>query len=197
MSDFMKEIQIVGYEVSHPFADVKNQYLNCGKEYRCLILGTFPSVASRDSGYFYGNSSNEFWEILGNVIGKDLQGMSNETRKKCLDDEGIALYDVVESYEGFGWYSSDILLFGGGKNHKYSLDFVSSFLRLFEEAKVMVTSRDAERKFLTHFINQSKNNKTKIEKPFYLPSPSSSNRMSKDEKKKKWQEAFEKAGLIK
>lgn len=208
MSDFMKEVRVVPwYKIFHPFADRKEKYLS-RNDYECLILGTFPSIASRDYGYFYGNSTNGFWEYLDYVFKVGLIEKSKEQREEWLNQRKIALYDIVESYEGTEWYSNDQMLFGCGKEHQYSLDFVYEFLQKNKKAKVMVTSREVENKFRSKFICKGikKSERTeqnlyfeKIEPElFYLPSPSQLNQYnSKKEKKEKWQSAFEKAGLIK
>ena len=45
--------------VTHPFAPVVDE--NC----RTLILGSFPSVKSRENGFYYGHPQNRFWRMLG------------------------------------------------------------------------------------------------------------------------------------
>ena len=206
MSDFMKEVKVVPwYKIFHPFADRKEKYLS-RNDYECLILGTFPSVASRDYGYFYGNSTNGFWEYLDEIFNTDLIEKSKEQREEWLNQRKIALYDIVESYEGAEWYSNDQMLFGCGKEHQYSLDFVYEFLQKNKKAKVMVTSREVENKFRSKFICKGIKKSERTEQNlyfeeielFYLPSPSQSNQYdSKAEKKEKWKNAFKDVGLIK
>lgn len=174
----------------HPFAEKKDEYLSGKYSYGCLILGTFPSEESKKNGFFYGNPTNSFWEFLGYVFDTDL---TKEQREEWLNQKGIALYDIVESYEGARWYSNDKSLFKSGKNHQYSLNFVCNFLKKFPNSKVMVTSRKVEDKFKQEFSK-----KISSVDLFYLPSPSGSNRsMTKDEKKTRWKKEFENAGLLK
>ena len=45
--------------VIHPFPPVVDE--GC----RLLILGSFPSVKSREEGFFYGHPQNRFWRMLG------------------------------------------------------------------------------------------------------------------------------------
>ena len=208
MSDFMKEIRVVSwYKIFHPFADRKEKYLS-RNDYEYLILGTFPSIASRDYGYFYGNSTNGFWEYLDEIFNSDLIEKSKEQKEEWLNEKRIALYDIVESYEGAEWYSNDQALFGCGKEHQYSLDFVYEFLQKNKKSKVMVTSIEVKNKFRSKFVCRGvkKSERTeqnlyfeKIESElFYLPSPSGTNRTkTKENKIKEWREAFEKAGLTK
>lgn len=47
--------------VTHPFAPVVDE--NC----RTLILGSFPSVKSRENGFYYGHPQNRFWRMLAAV----------------------------------------------------------------------------------------------------------------------------------
>lgn len=121
-----------------------------------------------------------------------------------LDKQGIALYDIVESYEGCDWYSDDNSLFNCGKNHEYSVDFVYDFLTKYPNAKIMVTSKKVEEKFKANFICKGKKQSERNEKHlffekvtiYYLPSPSRRNYQPKKEKKEEWLRAFKDAGLI-
>ena len=182
------------FRFRHPFADRKEKYLSKAGDYKCLILGTFPSVASRDYGYFYGNSTNGFCEYLGDVFNVDLMEKSKEQREEWLNQNGIALYDVVESYEGLDWYSNDEALYRCGEKHEYCLDFVRGFLQKNEKSKIMFTSKKAQDRFEKFIKNEIVNNVELV----YLPSPSRTNRTkTKENKIKEWREAFKKAGLIK
>lgn len=46
-------------------------------------------------GQYYGNPRNQFWHLIGRVIGADLVGLPYADRLACLIDQGIALWDVV------------------------------------------------------------------------------------------------------
>ena len=63
---------------------------------RVLILGSFPSVKSRESGFFYGHPQNRFWRVLARVFEDDVP-LSVEERKAFLTAHGIALWDVISS----------------------------------------------------------------------------------------------------
>lgn len=193
MSNFQEKIGVRDwFRFSHPFADRKEKYLN--NDYECLILGTFPSVASRDYGYFYGNSTNGFWEYLGEIFSENLIDMSKESREDWMDKNRIAIYDVVESYEGLDWYSNDEALYRCGEKHEYCLDFVRGFLQKNENSKIMFTSKKAQDRFEKFIKREIANNVELV----YLPSPSRTNRTkTKENKIKEWQDAFKKAGLIK
>ncbi len=61
-----------------------------------LILGSFPSVKSREMGFYYGHPQNRFWKILEAIfleaVPKDAQG-----RKEYALRHHLALYDSLES----------------------------------------------------------------------------------------------------
>lgn len=73
---------------------------------KILILGSFPSVKSRDEGFYYGNKQNRFWKILCEFYGCTLSS-KEEKIKLCLDKR-IALWDIVESCRISGSLDSDI-----------------------------------------------------------------------------------------
>lgn len=78
--------------VSHPIPPVYDSHS------RILILGSFPSVKSRENGFFYGHSRNRFWKTVSAVIGRP-EPKSIEEKKKMLLDSGVALWDVIASCE--------------------------------------------------------------------------------------------------
>ena len=76
----------------------------CGPDARVLILGSFPSVKSREVGFYYGHPQNRFWKVLTGVFGEAVP----ETvpgRKAFLLAHRIAVWDVIHSCEITG--SSD------------------------------------------------------------------------------------------
>ncbi|MBO4213178.1 MAG: DNA-deoxyinosine glycosylase [Clostridia bacterium] len=71
---------------------------------RILILGSFPSEKSRESGFFYGHPQNRFWKVLSILFNEELP-ISIEEKKQFLLRRRIALWDVIGSCEIVG--SSD------------------------------------------------------------------------------------------
>lgn len=61
-----------------------------------LILGSFPSVKSREAAFYYGNPQNRFWQVLANVYGETLP-RTNEERQKMILRHDLALWDVIAS----------------------------------------------------------------------------------------------------
>ena len=63
---------------------------------RILILGSFPSVKSREQGFYYGHPSNRFWKVISAIFEKEDPHDIDE-KKALLTDCHIALYDVIDS----------------------------------------------------------------------------------------------------
>lgn len=75
---------------------------------RILILGSFPSVISREENFYYANPSNRFWNILQGLLNKPFVNATTEQKKQFMLDSKIALWDIVESCEIKGSADSDI-----------------------------------------------------------------------------------------
>jgi len=74
---------------------------------RILILGSFPSVKSRDAGFFYGNPKNRFWKVVSSIFNEKISGDIED--KKCfLLKHKIALWDVVYKCEIKGSLDSNL-----------------------------------------------------------------------------------------
>ncbi len=69
---------------------------------RVLILGSFPSEASLAARQYYAHRQNQFWRILGAVIGKPLQEMDYAAKQAAVIAAGIAIWDVYASCERNG-----------------------------------------------------------------------------------------------
>ena len=61
-----------------------------------LILGSFPSVKSRESGFFYGHPQNRFWKVLAAVTSQEVPQTIEEKRNFLLRNH-IAVWDVIQS----------------------------------------------------------------------------------------------------
>ena len=68
-------------------------------ESKILILGSFPSVKSRELDFYYMHKQNRFYKILSNLFNEDFYNASIEEKKILLKKYKIALYDVVEECE--------------------------------------------------------------------------------------------------
>jgi hypoxanthine-DNA glycosylase len=63
-----------------------------------LILGSFPSVKSREEQFFYGHPQNRFWRVVAAVFGEDVP-RTIEEKKAFLLRNRVALWDVLASCE--------------------------------------------------------------------------------------------------
>ena len=71
---------------------------------KILILGSFPSVKTREYGFFYGHPQNRFWPLMERIFNVALT-RDIEERKAFLLEHRIALYDVIYQCDIIG--SSD------------------------------------------------------------------------------------------
>ncbi|OHC71997.1 MAG: DNA-deoxyinosine glycosylase [Rhodocyclales bacterium RIFCSPLOWO2_02_FULL_63_24] len=69
---------------------------------RVLILGSFPSTASLAAQQYYAHPQNQFWRILGAVIGQPLQELDYAARIAAVQAAGIAIWDVFASCQRAG-----------------------------------------------------------------------------------------------
>lgn len=65
---------------------------------RVLILGSFPSVKSRERGFFYGHPQNRFWRTLAAVLDEAVPDTTEEKTAMLLRNH-IALWDVISRCE--------------------------------------------------------------------------------------------------
>lgn len=81
------------------------------KDSKVLILGSFPSVKSRQTEFYYGNPQNRFWKTLSSYFGVATPSTIEE-KKQMLLKNNVAIWDVVEECEISGSKDSTI------KNYK-------------------------------------------------------------------------------
>ena len=87
--------------IQHPIAPVYDEASNV------LILGSFPSVKSREQGFFYGHPQNRFWKVLATLL-KEPVPDTIEEKKAMLLAHRIALWDVIQSCDIKGSSDSSI-----------------------------------------------------------------------------------------
>lgn len=87
--------------VTHTFGPVYDEAS------RVLILGSFPSVKSRENQFYYGHPQNRFWKMLAEIAGEEVPGTIEE-KKIFLLNRRIAVWDVIESCEIEGSSDSSI-----------------------------------------------------------------------------------------
>ena len=63
---------------------------------RVLILGSFPSVKSREAMFFYGHPQNRFWKLMALLFEADIPNTVEE-KKRLVLSHGIAMWDTIHS----------------------------------------------------------------------------------------------------
>lgn len=87
--------------IKHPFPPLYDE------NSRILILGSFPSVKSREQLFFYGHPQNRFWKVTSSVFGCPIPETIKE-KKAFLHSNKIALWDVIGECEIIGSSDSSI-----------------------------------------------------------------------------------------
>lgn len=87
--------------VTHTFAPVYDKYSEI------LILGSFPSVKSREENFYYGHPKNRFWKVMAAVLACDVPNTIEE-KKQMLLSHSVAVWDVIASCEIEGSSDSSI-----------------------------------------------------------------------------------------
>ncbi len=77
------------------------------KHSEILILGTLPSVKSRENNFYYGHKQNRFWKVLATLL-KEPVPETIEEKKAMLLAHRIALWDVIQSCDIKGSSDSSI-----------------------------------------------------------------------------------------
>ena len=88
-------------EIKHPFGPLYS------RESRVLILGSFPSVKSREQNFFYGHPQNRFWKVISNIFDKPVP-VTIEEKRDLIIKSGLALWDSIASCEIVGSSDSSI-----------------------------------------------------------------------------------------
>lgn len=100
MEDYIADELPPGYtRVKHTFEPVYDE------NSRVLILGSFPSVKSRETNFYYGHPQNRFWKLLARLLNEPVPETIEE-KKSMLLNHGIAVWDVVSECDIHG--SSDM-----------------------------------------------------------------------------------------
>lgn len=87
--------------IVHSFEPVYN------KDSEILILGTLPSVKSRENNFYYGHKQNRFWKVLATLL-KEPVPETIEEKKAILLAHHIAIWDVIQSCDIKGSSDSSI-----------------------------------------------------------------------------------------
>jgi hypoxanthine-DNA glycosylase len=115
---------------------------------KILILGSFPSVKSREQEFFYGHSQNRFWRVIAHIFNDSIP-KTVEEKKIMLLKNNIALWDVIASCDIIGSSDSSI------KN--VVANDISVILNSAKIEKIIVNGKTAEKyynKYIKPKINR-------------------------------------------
>ena len=76
--------------IIHPFPPLFD------KDSRTLILGSFPSVKSRENMFFYGHPQNRFWKVISAIFDEDVP-ITVDEKKQLILNHKLALWDSIHS----------------------------------------------------------------------------------------------------
>ncbi len=89
--------------IIHPFEPLFNEHAGI------LILGSLPSVKSREQSFFYGHPQNRFWRLIADIFGAQQSAYDDiEAKKNLILCNNIALWDTIYSCDIIGSSDSSI-----------------------------------------------------------------------------------------
>ncbi len=144
------------------------------KESKVLILGSFPSVKSRETDFYYGNKQNRFWRVISSFFGIEIPAHREEKIQFLLKYK-VALWDIVTECEITGSQDSTI------KNYKVAN--LKTLLQNSEIGYIILNGSKAFSVFCTEYSD--------IDIPYVkLPSTSPANTRFDE---KEWRDALSRA----
>lgn len=117
-------------KIIHPIKPLYNESA------KILVLGSFPSVKSREQVFFYGHPQNRFWPLVAKIFSCEAP-KSVEEKKTLALTHGIAMWDVLSSCEIEGSADSSI------KNAK--ANDISVILKAADIKNIYVNGKTAEK----------------------------------------------------
>lgn len=76
--------------IIHPFPPLYDE------NSKILILGSFPSVKSREAMFFYGHPQNRFWRLIAALYGEE-EPQNIDEKKRLILSHNLALWDSIQS----------------------------------------------------------------------------------------------------
>jgi hypoxanthine-DNA glycosylase len=140
-----------------------------------LILGSLPSDVSIRKHQYYGHPGNDFWRLLGGILGEELQGMNYQNRLETLKCYKIGLWDVFKAGKREG--SEDV------KIRNEEINQFSMLKELAPGLKLVLFNGKKSGEYEP--ILKAMGYETKV-----LPSSSGANRRSLKNRKSEWEAAF-------
>lgn len=140
--------------ITHPFPPLYDA------ESKVLILGSFPSVKSREQMFFYGHPQNRFWKVVAGVF-EDAVPQTIEEKQAFLHRHHIALWDVIASCDIKGSADSTI--------QNVTANDLNVILENADIRQVFVNGKTAEKYYMKYTEKQTDR------KAICLPSTSPAN----------------------
>jgi len=125
-----------------------------------LILGSIPSVKSREQGFYYAHSQNKFWKIISEIY-DEIEPKTIENKKEFLKKYKIALWDVIKSCDIQGSSDSSI------KN--IEVNNINLILKNSNIKKIFTTGKKATALYKKYCYKNTR------KESIYLPSTSPAN----------------------
>lgn len=130
------------------------------KDSQTLILGSFPSVKSREAEFFYGHPQNRFWRVLASVFSAPVPE-TVEQKKRLVLENRLALWDVIAECEITG--SADTSIKSVKPND------IAGIIENTAVSRIFVNGKTAEKYYIRYI------EKTVSKKAVCLPSTSPAN----------------------
>ncbi len=125
---------------------------------KVLILGSMPSIISRENNFYYAHKTNRFWKILSILFNTELK--TNTDKENFLLNNNIAIFDMIKECDINGSSDSSI------KNIK-----INNLKPIIKNSKIKYIFCTGK---LSYNLYQKYYKDLNLE-CFYLPSPSSAN----------------------
>ena len=140
-----------------------------------LIIGSLPGDVSIRKHQYYGHPGNDFWRLLGSIIGEDLQSMDYQNRLEILKRNKIGLWDVFKAGKR-----------QGSEDTKIKEEEINQFSMLKDMApNLKLVLFNGKKSGESEPILRAMGYETKV-----LPSSSGANRRSLQSRKSEWKAAF-------
>lgn len=150
-----------------------------GNNARILILGSIPGKASLQAGQYYAHPRNQFWPILGELVGASPE-LEYVERTRILKSEGIALWDVLKSCYRSSSLDADI-----DKSSMVANDFADFFVGHSNIRHVFFNGATAEQAFRRYVLPEINGDELVLQR---LPSTSPAHAgMSYQQKLQSWE----------
>ena len=131
-----------------------------------LILGSLPSVKTREVGFYYGHKQNRFYKVLSKLYLEETP-LSVEDKKDFLNKHHIALYDVI--------YECDIIGSSDASIRNPVVIDIKDILYKYPNIKKIALNGNKAKSLFNKYLLEIVNNEFKDIKIYYLPSTSPAN----------------------